>query len=131
MNESDFGDHCTSCGAEEFSLSASRKERRLLAHPKCHEVEEVPRSLKGGGRGRVTKQDGRLECELRAEAIQGGWWGHGDSRKIHCVRRLSHPQQLCLGLAPWDSARERVRGPEIRGSLPAEKAWPEERSRVI
>ncbi|KAJ1201033.1 hypothetical protein NDU88_004849 [Pleurodeles waltl] len=47
--------------------------------------------MQGAGRGRATKQDGRLERELRAETVQEGQWGREDSRTTHRVRCPSTP----------------------------------------
>ncbi|KAJ1207698.1 hypothetical protein NDU88_003088 [Pleurodeles waltl] len=59
--------------------------------------------LLAGGRGRATKQDGRLERELRAEAVPEGRRGREDSRKTHRVRCPSTPTTA--------ATQNHVRGP--------------------
>ncbi|KAJ1184755.1 hypothetical protein NDU88_001558 [Pleurodeles waltl] len=61
-----------------------------------------------GGRGRATKQDGRLERELRAEAVPEGRRGREDSRKTHRVRCPSTPTTA--------ATRNHVRGPHRSGT---------------
>ncbi|KAJ1087552.1 hypothetical protein NDU88_000719 [Pleurodeles waltl] len=60
------------------------------------------------GRGRATKQDGRLERELRAEAVPEGRWGRGDSRTTHRVR--------CPSTLTTSATRNHVRGPRRSGT---------------
>ncbi|KAJ1130732.1 hypothetical protein NDU88_009082 [Pleurodeles waltl] len=62
----------------------------------------------GWGRGRATKQDGRLERELRAEAVPEGRRGREDSRTTHRVRCPSTPTTAVT--------RNRVRGPRRSGT---------------
>ncbi|KAJ1219196.1 hypothetical protein NDU88_006767 [Pleurodeles waltl] len=61
-----------------------------------------------GGRGRATKQDGRLERELRAEAVPEGRRGREDSWTTHRVRCPSTPTTA--------ATRNHVRGPRRRGT---------------
>ncbi|KAJ1130515.1 hypothetical protein NDU88_008866 [Pleurodeles waltl] len=60
------------------------------------------------GRGRATKQDGRLERELRAEAVPEGRRGREDSRTTHRVRCSSTPTTA--------ATRNHVRGPRGCGT---------------
>ncbi|KAJ1156849.1 hypothetical protein NDU88_009568 [Pleurodeles waltl] len=60
------------------------------------------------GRGRATKQDGRLERELRAEAVPEGRRGREDSRATHRVRCPSTPTTVVT--------RNHVRGPRRSGT---------------
>ncbi|KAJ1129687.1 hypothetical protein NDU88_008053 [Pleurodeles waltl] len=60
------------------------------------------------GRGRATKQDGRLERELRAEAVPEGRRGREDSRTTHRVRCPSTPTTA--------ATRNHVRGPRRSGT---------------
>ncbi|KAJ1100620.1 hypothetical protein NDU88_005701 [Pleurodeles waltl] len=68
-----------------------------LGMPRIFEIFEVdgPQILieEGGteGRGRATKQDGRLERELCAKAVPEGRRGRADSRTTHRVRCPSTP----------------------------------------
>ncbi|KAJ1210988.1 hypothetical protein NDU88_006350 [Pleurodeles waltl] len=62
----------------------------------------------GWGRGRATKQDGRLERELRAEAVPEGRRGREDSRTTHRVRCPSTPTTA--------ATRNHVRGPRRSGT---------------
>ncbi|KAJ1120020.1 hypothetical protein NDU88_008203 [Pleurodeles waltl] len=61
-----------------------------------------------GGRGRATKQDGRLERELRAEAVPEGRRGREDSRTTHRVR--------CPSTPTTSATRNHVRGPGRSGT---------------
>ncbi|KAJ1182061.1 hypothetical protein NDU88_007256 [Pleurodeles waltl] len=61
-----------------------------------------------GGRGRATKQDGRLERELHAEAVPEGRRGRVDSRTTHRVRCPSTPTTAVT--------RNHVRGPRRSGT---------------
>ncbi|KAJ1137657.1 hypothetical protein NDU88_004055 [Pleurodeles waltl] len=60
------------------------------------------------GGGRATKQDGRLERELRAEAVPEGRRGREDSRTTHRVRCPSTPTTA--------ATRNHVRGPRRSGT---------------
>ncbi|KAJ1207226.1 hypothetical protein NDU88_002618 [Pleurodeles waltl] len=60
------------------------------------------------GRGRATKQDGRLERELRAVAIPEGRRGREDSRTTHRVRCPSTPTTA--------ATRNHARGPRRSGT---------------
>ncbi|KAJ1150551.1 hypothetical protein NDU88_003342 [Pleurodeles waltl] len=60
------------------------------------------------GRGQATKQDGRLERELRAEAVPEGRRGREDSRTTHRVRCPSTPTTA--------ATRNHVRGPRRSGT---------------
>ncbi|KAJ1100891.1 hypothetical protein NDU88_005966 [Pleurodeles waltl] len=60
------------------------------------------------GRGRATKQDGRLERELRAVAIPEGRRGREDSRTTHRVRSPSTPTTA--------ATRNHARGPRRSGT---------------
>ncbi|KAJ1209709.1 hypothetical protein NDU88_005082 [Pleurodeles waltl] len=60
------------------------------------------------GRGRATKQDGRLERELRAEVVPEGRRGREDSRTTHRVR--------CPSTLTTAATRNRVRGPRRSGT---------------
>ncbi|KAJ1179865.1 hypothetical protein NDU88_005098 [Pleurodeles waltl] len=60
------------------------------------------------GRGRATKQDGRLERELRAEAVPEGRRGREDSRTTHRVR--------CPSTLTTAATRNHVRGPRRSGT---------------
>ncbi|KAJ1213723.1 hypothetical protein NDU88_001355 [Pleurodeles waltl] len=60
------------------------------------------------GRGRATKQDGRLERELRAEAVPEGRRGREDSRTTHRVRCPSTPTTA--------ATQNHVRGPRRSGT---------------
>ncbi|KAJ1201451.1 hypothetical protein NDU88_005260 [Pleurodeles waltl] len=64
--------------------------------------------LHHGGRGRATKQDGRLERELSAEAVLEGRRGREDSRTTHRVRCPSTPTTA--------ATRNHVRGPRRSGT---------------
>ncbi|KAJ1136808.1 hypothetical protein NDU88_003222 [Pleurodeles waltl] len=61
-----------------------------------------------GGRGRATKQDGRIERELRAVAIPEGRRGREDSRTTHRVRCPSTPTTA--------ATRNHARGPRRSGT---------------
>ncbi|KAJ1150112.1 hypothetical protein NDU88_002910 [Pleurodeles waltl] len=61
-----------------------------------------------GRRGRATKQDGRLERELRAQAIPEGRRGREDSRTTHRVR--------CPSTSTTAATRNHVRGPRRSGT---------------
>ncbi|KAJ1175672.1 hypothetical protein NDU88_000959 [Pleurodeles waltl] len=61
-----------------------------------------------GGRGRATKQDGRLERELRAEAVPEGRRGREDSRTTHRV--------WCPSTPTTAATRNHVRGPRRSGT---------------
>ncbi|KAJ1207394.1 hypothetical protein NDU88_002785 [Pleurodeles waltl] len=76
-----------------------------------HPVEASDTKLKideKRGRGRATKQDGRLERELRAEAVPEGRRGREDSRTTHRVRCPSTPTTA--------ATRNHVRGPRRSGT---------------
>ncbi|KAJ1155592.1 hypothetical protein NDU88_008321 [Pleurodeles waltl] len=60
------------------------------------------------GRGRATKQDGRLERELRAEAVPEGRRGREDSRTTHRV--------WCPSTPTTAATRNHVRGPRRSGT---------------
>ncbi|KAJ1151952.1 hypothetical protein NDU88_004731 [Pleurodeles waltl] len=64
--------------------------------------------IRARGRGRATKQDGRLERELRAEAVPEGRRGREDSRTTHRVRCPSTPTTA--------ATRNHVRGPRRSGT---------------
>ncbi|KAJ1153325.1 hypothetical protein NDU88_006086 [Pleurodeles waltl] len=68
---------------------------------------EVERST-GTGRGRATKQDGRLERELRAEAVPEGRRRQEDSRTAHRVR--------CPSSLTTAATQNHVRGPRRSGT---------------
>ncbi|KAJ1189409.1 hypothetical protein NDU88_006154 [Pleurodeles waltl] len=61
-----------------------------------------------GGRGWATKQDGRLERELRAEAVPEGRRGREDSRTTYRVRCPSTPTTA--------ATQNHVRGPRRSGT---------------
>ncbi|KAJ1190874.1 hypothetical protein NDU88_000193 [Pleurodeles waltl] len=85
---------------ENFRVHPSRVNSVRRTHP---ETKYYYR-----GRGRATKQDGRLERELRAEAVPEGRRGREDSRTTHRVR--------CPSTLTTAGTRNHVRGPRRSGT---------------
>ncbi|KAJ1188766.1 hypothetical protein NDU88_005523 [Pleurodeles waltl] len=79
-----------------------------LKYKYVHEISTYFKSNDYRGRGRATKQDGRLERELRAEAVPEGRRGREDSRTTHRVRCPSTPTTA--------ATRNHVRGPRRSGT---------------
>ncbi|KAJ1105499.1 hypothetical protein NDU88_002905 [Pleurodeles waltl] len=71
-------------------------------------AEWTSKTTSSWGRGRATKQDGRLERELRAEAVPEGRRGREDGRTTHRVRCPSTPTTA--------ATRNHVRGPRRSGT---------------